>query len=128
MLPENDLPQELYEVIVEDDEIVKADEGSNLKDFNDEDETPYHSFVQDTGNESLEVDRLHRAFAWPDAESLPIIEFETPSIAAMAFVKLFPLGFAYPTKPDRQYAASETDATAHLLRFAKLDPLTVNLY
>ena len=46
----------------------------------------------------------------------------------MAFVKLFPLGFADPTKPDRQFAVSETDATAHLLCFAELDPLNGNLY
>ena len=41
----------------------------------------------------------------------------------MAFVKLFALGFADPTKPDRQFAVSETDATAHLLRFAELEHL-----
>ena len=46
----------------------------------------------------------------------------------MAFVKSFTLGFADPTKPDRQFAVSETDATAHHLRFAELDPLTRNLY
>ena len=67
MLPENDVPQELSEVSVEDDEIVKADEGPNPIDMNDEDEAPYHSFVQDTSNDPLEVDRLYRAFAWPDA-------------------------------------------------------------
>ena len=66
---------------------------------------------------------MHRAFAWPDAESQPINEFETPSIAVMAFVKLLSLGFADPTKPDRQFDVSETDATAHLLCFAEQDPL-----
>ena len=65
---------------------MEADEGPNSIDMNDEDEAPHHSFVQDTGNEPLEVDRLHRAFAWPDAESPPINEFVTPSIAALVFV------------------------------------------
>ena len=128
MLPENDVPQEPSEVIVEDDDIVESEERPNSNDSNDEDETPYDFFVQDTCNEPLEVDRLHRSFAWPDAESQPINEFKTPSNAAMAFVKLFPLGFADLTKPDRQFAVSETDATAHLLRFAELHPLTENLY
>ena len=68
------------------------------------------------------------ACVWPDAKSHTINEFETPSIAAMAFVKLFPLGFADPTKASRQFAVSETDASAHFLRFAELDPLTENLY
>ena len=88
---------------MENDEIVEADESPNPVVIDDEDESPYHSFVQDTGNEPLEVDRLHRAFAWSDAEPQPIKEFETHSIAAMASVKLFPLGFADPTKPDRQF-------------------------
>ena len=46
----------------------------------------------------------------------------------MAFVKLFPLGFGDPTKPDRLYAVSETDVMAHLLRFAEKDPLDGKLY
>ena len=46
----------------------------------------------------------------------------------MAFVKLFPLGFADPTKPDQLFAVSGADAIAQLLRFAELDPLNGNLY
>ena len=65
-LPKNDVPEELSKVIVEDDDIVASDEGPNPADINDEDEAPFHSFVQDTGNEPLETDRLHRAFACPD--------------------------------------------------------------
>ena len=67
LLPENDVPQELFKVIVKDDEIVKSDEGPNPIVMNDEDEAPYHSFVQDTSNDPLELDRLYRAFAWPGA-------------------------------------------------------------
>ena len=73
----NGVPQELYEVIVEDVDIVVADESSDPVDIKDEDEAPYHFFAQDTGNEILEVDRLHRAFTWPVAEPQTINEFKT---------------------------------------------------
>ena len=56
------MPQELSEVIIVNDEFVESDQGPKYDDFKDEDETPYHSFVQDTGNEPLEVDRLHPTF------------------------------------------------------------------
>ena len=59
----NDVSQELSKVKVEDNDIVDADEGPTPINNNDEDEAPYQSFVQDSGNEPLEVDRMHRAFA-----------------------------------------------------------------
>ena len=46
----------------------------------------------------------------------------------MAGVQIFPLEVAEPTKPIREFVVSETDATAHLLRYTVFDPLTENLY
>ena len=46
-MPNNNLPKELSKAIVEDHDILEADEGPILIDMTDEDEAPNHSFVQD---------------------------------------------------------------------------------
>ncbi len=52
----------------------------------------------------------------------PINEFETSGLASLAFVKLFPLGQADPTKKGRMRTVREVEASSHLLKYAEPDP------
>ena len=49
---------------------------------------------------------------WPDVDPNPINEFDFSGLASLAFVKLFPLGHADPTKKGRHTAVNEQEAAS----------------
>ena len=61
---------------------------------------------------------------WPTADPVPVNEFDNSveGMASMAFIKLFPLGQADPTKKGRRVEVKMLAASSHLLRFAERDP------
>ena len=75
---------------------------------------------------------LHNVRTLPKAESnysfavdvhpSPINEFDFSCLASLAFVKLFPLGQADPSRKGRHTAVTEQEASSHLLKYAERDP------
>jgi hypothetical protein len=93
---------------------------------------PYNAFVEEPVRQ-LEADNVRSFFQqgnmdWPAMDQTPLSEFRTEKLASMCFLKLFPLGEADPTNKVRLMEVSEQEATAHLLRYAELDPISGEMY
>ena len=80
-----------------------------------------HGFVSDYSILKPHKEQIVN-FLWPEINPEPLNEFEVSGLASLAFVKLFPLGQADPTSKYRLIAISELLASAHLLRYAEVDP------
>ena len=95
---------------VEVDDFDVEDEGPIPREQHEEDDDlpPDHAFLEEhtlTAQRDDIVKGLNPTL-WPDIDPNPINEFEFSGIASLAFVKLFPLGHADPTKKGRHTAVT----------------------
>ena len=65
---------------------------------------------------------------WPQAENIPINEFDFDELCSLTFPSLFPLGLADPTKKARLVEVSETDGVKHLLKYATVHTTSQEMY
>jgi len=128
LLPDDGILQGIQDVSVEDAD-PDPDEGPIPRepvDSDDDDVPPDHGFVDEhtiiRQRQSI-VNALNPSVQlWPVVDPAPINEFEFSGLASLAFVKLFPLGQADPTKVGRLRAVKELEASSHLLKYAERDP------
>ena len=117
------------EEIVHDEEQQPGDEGAVPRETPEEDTlTTDYAYIETEEVGTTEGQKIREALypesttAWPTIDPNPINEFEHSGLASLAFVKLFPLGQADPTRQGRLMAVTEVQAANHLLRFAEIDP------
>ncbi len=117
LLPEDGLLFNIPTMDSDNDELIVTDEGAMTRDVPPEEILDQPQPPQQ--NEILQaLDPVH----WTTISTEPINEFEVMSgLASLAFIKLFPLGQADPTKKGRRQDLSELIASNHLMKYAEID-------
>ena len=129
-LPENGTLEGIEE-IVHNEEQQSGDEGAVPRETHKEDSLlADHAYVEREEINRTEEEKIRGALnpeptiSWPTIDPNPINEFEHSGLASLAFIKLFPLGQADPTRQGRLIPVTEVLASSHLLKFAEIDPLS----
>ena len=124
-MPENNIPTDLNELIDEESASNTLDKviiqtGPEIIGNETENEEFIQTAVEGETDQPFQVDRVQQFIKcnWPQAEPIPINEFEYDGLCSLAFPSLFPNGLADPTKKARQIEVSETDGFKHLLKYA----------
>ena len=110
----NGILQGLPEVEVDDFDV--DDEGPIPREQHEEDDFHLTTPFFDEHTLSAQRDDIVKSLnskLWPDIDQNPINEFDFSGLASLAFIKLFPLGHADPTKKGRHTAVTEQAAASH---------------
>ncbi len=132
-LPDNDVPSDLLTVETEDDitcnDNIEHDLGPPSYNPNEDivynDSTDMSSFLPVGEQQQQELDAVrdqlsaNEPMAWPSVDNQPLIEYQTPYLATMAFPVLFPDGRGDPTNQALIRNVTFVERIKHLIKFGE---------
>lgn len=132
-LPVNGIPTDLVTVECNDeivsDEVIEA-EGEEPTENADEDivynqSAEMSSFLPVAEQQQKEIQAIRNQICgnepinWPSVDNQPLNEYQTPFLATMAFLTLFPDGKGDPTNPSILRDIPLNEKIKHLIKFAE---------